>query len=1081
MARSADSPGGPGIQVRLLGPFEVVLEDVAQRLPGRGERALLALLALSAGRVVAATSLVGQLWSPADLPDDPLNALQIRVSKLRRALAVMGGRGLITRDGAGYRLDVNEAAVDAHAFQSLIQAARRTGDPARAAGGYDRALALWRGEPLEDFAGEPWTLVEVARLTELRLAAVAERAERMLTLGRYAELVADLEPIVTAEPIRERLVGQLMTALFNAGRQVEALEVYAHTRQRLADELGLDPSRELRSVMEQILRQDSAVGPLSSTRSVEPLPAGVSPTGNLPLRWTSFVGRGSELRRVLQRLVDTRLITLVGPGGAGKTSLAVEAARSASPRFPDGSWLVRLAPIRDAGMLAHTVADALGLSIEGGTVTHNPTDVLTGLLGRRGMLLVMDNCEHLLEPVASMIETILGRCPGVRILATSREALAVPGEVQLPVAPLPVPPLGTEASRVPDFAAAQLFRDRAVAVRPDVGDNDDALTAVGLICQRLDGIPLALELAAARLASLSMTELAERVLDRFAVLTSGNRTAEARQQTLRNTVGWSHDLLSPSEQRLFRRLAVFRGGWTLAAAEAVVADHELPAAAVLDVLDRLVKQSLVVTDSGAGNSRYRMLEMLRQYAAERLEAVGEGEAVAAAHAAHFLRLAEQVEAGLRGPGHTHWLEVMRAENANVRGALDWLIHADDHTDGALTLAGSLGMYWHMGRHLEGRETLRRVLALPGGSPQARARALQAVSLVERPRACLVHPSAQCAAAADESLQIFEAIGDRRRAAFSRLLLSVEGVADTSRADMRTLLEDADREFADLNDDWGQAVAGFVRMETLAKRGDEPGFRAAAADATARFRALADGWGLSAVLYHCGWALSRFGHHAEAVPVLEEAIDVASRAGVHNTAQWATADLGLALLSLGRIDDASACFARVGSVSDQVGDDAGRVLATYGEAVLAQRRGDHMTARALFDRAYGAFQRLGVRLATGLALAGRTACDERAGDLSSARDGYAALVELGQSAGEVGLVATGLEGLARAAAAEDDPARAAELLGRASWLRQTYDRPRTPQEQADAARTAAAARSTLDAPAYAAAAERGAASGLHGSG
>ena len=255
----------------------------------------------------------------------------------------------VTRDGAGYRLDVNEAAVDAHAFQSLIQAARRTGDPDRAVGGYDRALALWRGEPLEDFAGEPWTLVEVARLTELRLAAVAERAERMLTLGRYAELVADLEPIVTAEPIRERLVGQLMTALFNAGRQVEALEVYAHTRQRLADELGLDPSRELRSVMEQILRQDSAVGPLSSTRSVEPLPAGVSPTGNLPLRWTSFVGRGGELRRVLQRLVDARLITLVGPGGAGKTSLAVEAARSASPRFPDGSWLVRLAPIRDAG------------------------------------------------------------------------------------------------------------------------------------------------------------------------------------------------------------------------------------------------------------------------------------------------------------------------------------------------------------------------------------------------------------------------------------------------------------------------------------------------------------------------------------------------------------------------------------------------------------------------------------------------------------------------------------------------------------------------------------------------------------
>ncbi len=1070
------------MQVRLLGPFEVVIDDVSQRLPGRGERALLAVLALSAGRVVAATSLVGQLWPPDDLPDDPLNALQIRVSKLRRALAAMGSRDHLVREGAGYRLDIDAAAVDAHLFQSLIQAARRTGDPDQAVGLYDQALALWQGEPLVDFAGEEWTLVDVARLTELRLATIAERAERMLTLGRYSELVADLEPIVTADPIRERLVGQLMTALFNAGRQSEALQAYARTRERLAEELGLDPSRELRSVMEQILRQDSAVSPAESARQAAGLsPDSAAAAGNLPLRWTSFVGRAGELSRVLSRLDDARLITLAGPGGAGKTSLAVEAARAVSWRFPDGSWLVRLAAISDADTLAQAVADALGLSIEGGTVTHRPTDVLIGHLARRRMLLVMDNCEHLLEPVASLIETILGRCAGVRVLATSREALAVQGEVQLPVAPLPVPPPDTPAPRVPDFAAAQLFLDRARAVRPDVGDDADALAAVGLICQRLDGIPLALELAAARVASLSTSELAERVLDRFGVLTSGSRTAEARQQTLRNTVDWSHDLLASSEQRLFRRLAVFRGGWTLDAAEAVAADEELPAAAVLDLLERLVMQSLVITHAVAGHTRYRMLETLRQYAAERLGDAEEGEALAAAHAAHFLRLGERVEIGLRGPAQQHWLDVMREETANVRAALGWLIQAGDKVDEALILAGSLGLYWHMGRHLEGREILRRVMALPGGSPRARARALQAVSLVERPRACLVHPSAQCAAAAHDSLEIFETTGDRRRAAFSRLLLSVEGVADTSRTDAHELLEDADREFAALHDEWGQAVAGFVRMETLAKRGDEGGFRVAAAEATSRFRSLGDGWGLSAVLYHCGWALSRFGHDAEAVPVLEEAIDVAGRAGVYNTVQWATADLGLALLSLGRVEAASACFAQVGSVSDQVGDDAGKVLAAYGEAVLAQRRGDYTAARPLFERAYGAFQRLGVRLATGLALAGLAGCDEHKGDLSSARGGYAALVELGQSAGEVGLIATGLEGLARAAAADDDPARVAELLGRASWLRKTYDRPSSPQEQADVERIAAAAQSTLDTSDYVAAVERGVAYGLDGSG
>jgi predicted ATPase/DNA-binding SARP family transcriptional activator len=1081
MVPLAGRRGGPGIQVRLLGPSEIAFDEVAQPLPGLGERALLALLALSAGQVVAATSLIGQLWSSADLPEDPANALQIRVSKLRRALARMGARDRLLREGAGYRLDVDAAAVDVHVFRSLIDAARCTGDPDRAIGCYDRALALWRGEPLVDFAGQPWTLVDVARLAELRLAAVSERAERMLTLGRYVELIADLEPLVTAEPIRERLVGQLMTALFNAGRQAEALEVYARTRQRLADDLGLDPSRELRTVMEQILHHDSAISPAPSAQPAVVAPSDSAPVqGNLPLRRTSFVGRDGDLGRVLERLVDARLVTLAGPGGAGKTSLAVEAARRASPHFPGGSWLVRLAAVSDPDMLVHTVADALGLSLEGGTVTHRPVDVLIGHLSRRRVLLVMDNCEHVIESVASLIDTILGRCPGVRVLATSREALAVHGEVQLPVTPLPVPPPGTPGPRVPDFAAARLFLDRAVAVRPDPGMDAASLAGVGLICRRLDGIPLALELAAARLASLSTSELAERVVDRFAVLTSGTRTAEARQQTLRATVDWSHDLLTGPEQRLFRRLAIFRGGCTLAAAEAVVGDRELPAVAVLDLLDRLVKQSLLMADAADGHTRYRMLETIRQYAVEKLATAGEAKALAGAHAAYFVRLGEQLETGLRGPGQPRWLAVMRAESANVRAALGWLIDTEGKVDDALILAGSLGLYWHMGRHLEGRETLRRVLALPGGSPHARARALQAVSLVERPRGCLVHPSMQCAAAAHDSLEIFEKMGDRPRAAFSRLLLSVEGVADTSRAETRALLEDAERQFAALHDEWGQAVTRFVRMEVLAKRGDEAGLRAVAGDAAARFRGLGDGWGLSAVLYHFGWALSRFGHHGEAVPVLEEAIEVAEGAGVHNTVQWATADLGMALLSLGRVQQASACFARVGSVSDRVGDDAGTVLAAYGEAVLAQRRGDQATARPLFERAYCGFERLGVRLATGLALAGLAACDEQRGDLSSAADGYTALVELGQSAGEIGLVACGLEGLARAAAADEDPTRAVELLARAGWLRRTYDRPPTPEEQVAAERTAAAARTALDEPAYAAAAQRGAAAALDAS-
>jgi len=1044
------------MHLHLLGPFEMVGDSGPVYLTGRGERALVTLLGLSPGRVVADTTLIEQLWSDGDQPVDPVNALQTRVSKARRALAASGSGELLTRRGAGYRLDVDPAGVDVHRFTASIDRARRAGAADEAIRLYDAALAKWRAGPFMEFAGEPWAAVETTRLVELRLAAIAERAERMLTLGRYEELVADLEPVVAGAPTRERLVGQLMTGLFNAGRQSDALEVYARTRQVLADELGVDPSRELRGLMEQILRQDTAITPAAAAARIVPQsdPDGGVP-GNLPLRLTSFVGRDGDLDRVLEALRGARLVTLAGPGGAGKTSLGVEAARRAGPGFADGVWLVRLAPVTEPEMLIHAFADGLGLSIEGGTVAHRPRDVLVGRLTGRDMLIVLDNCEHLIEPVASLVQAILERCPNVRILATSREALAVPGEVQLAVAPLPVPSEQTPSERVPEFSAARLFLDRAAAVRPDLTADGPALDAVAVICRRLDGIPLALELAAARLAGLQPLELADRVRDRFAVLTSGDRTAEARQRTLRSAVDWSHDLLTQQERVLFRRLAVFRGGWTLTAAEAVVTDTELPAQRVLELLERLVRQSLVVLDQAGGHTRYRMLETLRQYATGRLADAGEAAAMDAAHAGFFLATGEQAETGLRGSSQARWLAVLRTEHANLRAALNWLVVTDGQIDQAQRLAGSLGLYWHLGRHLEGREVLRRVIALPGGSPHSRARALQAVSLVERPRACIVHPSAQCAAAARESLNIFRMVGDRGRAAFSELLLAVQGISGGAHPDADAALEHADNEFAALGDDWGRAVAAFVRMEKLTYHADLASVRAAAADATTRFRALKDGWGLSAVLYHFGWALTRFGVPADAVPVLQEAIDVASAAGVYNTAQWATADLGLALLGLGRVDEAAAYFTRAGTARDEVGDDAGTILHTYGQAVLAATRGDHPAARALFVRAHDGFQRLGVAAPTGLALAGIAAADEHLDDTGAARDGYQRLLEHAESSGEMGLMAAALEGLARAALTNGEPARAAELLARAAAVRDTYDRPATPSESEAVTVTAAA--------------------------
>jgi predicted ATPase len=330
---------------------------------------------------------------------------------------------------------------------------------------------------------------------------------------------------------------------------------------------------------------------------------------------------------------------------------------------------VRLAAVTEGDMLASAVADALGVNIEGGTAAHRPRDVLIGHLRTRNALLVLDNCEHLIEPVAALAEAVLSRCADVRIIATSREALAVPGEAQLPVVPLPVPAPGTPPGDIAAFAAAELFLDRARAATPDLVVDAETLTAIGTICQRLDGIPLALELAAARLASLSPAELADRVVDRFAVLTTGSRTADARQQTLRATVDWSHDLLTAPEQLLFRRLAVFRGGWTLDAAEHVVTGPDLPPAAVLDLLDRLVRQSLVAAERVAGHTRYRMLETLRQYAAGKLELAGDQDALQAAHAEFYLALGERAETGLRSSAPMRWTQALNEEHANVRAAL----------------------------------------------------------------------------------------------------------------------------------------------------------------------------------------------------------------------------------------------------------------------------------------------------------------------------------------------------------------------------------------------------------------------------
>ena len=565
----------PEVRFRLLGPMEVLVDHEPSKLPGAAERALLVQLLLAPGRTIPATILVDRLWSESSLPVDPMNALQIRVSKLRRAMKAMGVEDLVTRVGVGYRADVVPSQVDALDFEDRVRSARTIAAEAAAEDGYDEchlqayddALALWRGDPLSDFVSEQWATLEASRLTELRLAAVTERAQVALALGRHLEVVADLESQVAGDPTLESLAGLLMVALYRSGRQADALTVYTRTRDELDEALGLEPSVSLRSLQERVLRQDESLGAQTEMPATMPAPSRRStgdgqpaaPT-NLPTVVRPLIGRDAQLESLIGLLGEVRLLSLIGPGGAGKTSLALATVAATSHAYPDGAFGVRLASVDSGDEVPLAVADALGVPIDGSAAVGDVRQRLVSYLSQRRMLLLIDNCEHVVDAAAGLIDEILGRSPGVTVIATSREALAVPDEVQVTVGPLETPSENVPPDRVLEYPAPQLFAERARAVLPGMVFDGDGLLALSRISRALDGIPLALELAAARVVSMSPVEISGRLAHRFTLLTSGSRTAEARQQTLRATVDWSYLLLSDTEQRVFNRLVGLPGG-----------------------------------------------------------------------------------------------------------------------------------------------------------------------------------------------------------------------------------------------------------------------------------------------------------------------------------------------------------------------------------------------------------------------------------------------------------------------------------------------------------------------------------------
>lgn len=1072
------------MDVRLFGGVEATVEGASVRVGGAAERALLALLALHAGQVVSVDRLIDALWR-SGLPTDPGNALQVRVSKLRRALQAAGvPAGLLATRPPGYALDVDPDRVDVHRFARLAADARRSRDtePDHAEQRYGEALDLWRGEPLAEFPDD-WALAERARLEELHLTVLEELTDLRLRAGRHGDALADLERLVAEHPLRERLRVQQMRALYRAGRQADALAVFDDARRRLAEDLGLDPSPELVAVRDAVLRQDpDLAGPAPATAPAATAPAAAAASATrparaatrapvpaadrtrapaLPARLTSVVGRGDEVARVAALCAERRLVTLTGPGGAGKTTLATEAARAMAPAYGDDVTLVELAGVEDPAQVPTVVADALGVAGDGAAAA-DATHRLVAAMADRRALVVLDNCEHLVDASARVTERLLATCPRLHVLATSREPLAVPGEIQLPVRPLPVPPPDAGRADLERNDAVRLFVDRARAADPSFALGESTAPAVADICRRLDGLPLALELAAARVASLSLEQVAQRLSDRFVLLTGGPRTAAARQRTLEATVAWSHDLLTPDEQVVFRRLAVFHGGWTLEAAEAVCAAPPIDRAAVLDLLTGLVARSLVVGGHEHGG-RFSMLETLRMYADRRLDEAGETDLAARRHAAWCLDLAENTAPLLHSRGQHAALHRLLDERDNLAAALAWAAdHAGEEPDTGLRLVGALGWWWFAGRHDEGRRWVDRMLAAaPGGSAAARAAAHQAASVVWRPGACVVHPSDRCAAAAAESLAAARAAGDEERAAYARVLLAVEAVAGRDPVEAEGMLGDAEATFAAGGDTWGTALAAFVRAEIGFHTHRVP-FAVAeelADRATEGFARAGDAWGLSAVFAHHGTALRLAGRIEEAVARYEEAVRLAEDLGLLLTLQWMQAELAYCRLVLGDTEAALALCADAEASTRRLGTGPGRDFATLVRALVDRRRGDLTAARRGFAAAADALAAAGIRW---LAAASRTHAGfvaELQGDLAAAEAAHREALELALTAMPAAVPAP-LEGLAAVAAAAGDGRRAARLLGAAAATRERTHHPADPIEREDLERAAAAARRLL---------------------
>lgn len=1107
------------MRVGVLGPLMVWADDGEPvTVTGAKARLLLVRLLAEPGRLVSADGLVDSLWGDPDAepPVHPYGSLQGQVSRLRAILgraAPGGGRERLVHESGGYRLELASAELDSLRFTELLSRARAARlDAQTRAEILDEALELWRGEAYAGHAADPAVHAAARRLEEERLGALEELLDLRVRRGEQHAVLGELEQLVAAHPLRERLRAVQLRALSRAGRPADALDSYEDLRRRLAGDLGLDPGRELTDLRQAILLQEPDVDGSRPDRARRPSPPAAGPApapalapapapapaygqaggdatgmpadpgrspypqwsaavaaaqpltgprpvagGPLPAPLTRMVGRTLDLRTVGDLLAESRVVTVTGPGGVGKTRLAVECAGRTAARLGHEVWLTELASLPASSSseeIARAVLRTLGVrqpdaEPDRGQDHQAPfpmAELVVGALHERRALLLLDNCEHVAGAVAELLSAVLPRIPELAVLATAQEPLGLVGEAVHPLQPLGL----TEAM--------ELFTGRAGLPPGALALPHDREAAENL-CTRLDGLPLALELAAARARPLGVHGLLAGLDDRFALLSHGMRGLPERQRTLRAVIDWSWALLGPAEEAVLRRLAVHAGDASAEAAGAVCAGPDVPEPRVAEVLAKLVDRSLVVLVDRSDARRYRLLESVKAYALERLREAGEEADTRARHGTYHRSLALRAEPLLRGPRQREWLAVLDGAEADFRPAVEEALARDDVVP-ALRTARALTWYWLLrgrpgeaGRLLDTCLAAERTTAAGAGQRPERAAALAAavvwrtgLALGEGTSPTTGKAELQAVLAALDEPRVVAEDPQARATALCFLAVAQMGAGDVATGEELTRRALAASE--EIGDSWATAAALSVRARHALGHGDLDRARDDAERSTRLFSTLGDRWGLLQTVFPRAAMHEIAGDYPQAARLHEEGLALAEELGLWTEATKRLCALGRLAFLTGEYTEARERHVRALRLARKQNHRPGEADARIGLGMIARRTGELTDAETHMAAALAWFRAIGYGPGTALALSELGFTAELSGAPDQARELHTRALTVARDLGDVRATALALEGLAGAAAAEAAHDGAAELLGAAHAARTAVGAPLPAAERRD---------------------------------